>query len=451
MPVPTELDLVADRCLDLAAPGEALEVLVMHEVETEVRVHDGAVESFTSAESHGVGIRIVADGRQGFAHCGTLDPVVVEDTLAAARDNLRFATADDANGLPVPDGTEPPTLEIDGGPFTEVPPSVKIDAALALERRIRETPGIVGVESADYNDARAVAVVRSTTGIDRATVESACSLTAFSLADDDGDICTGFGVGVGRSFGDLDVSSTADDAVGRALRMRGAVRPASARLTVIFDPWVTAQLLSLIGELFSGLEVARGRSFVADHLGGQMAAGMLTVVDDPTDPRWFGATSVDGEGLATRPVTLIDAGVAAAMLHDSYSARLAGERSTGSAVRGGAMGTPRPGPQSVRLVGGDTSPGDLIAGVSDGVYVTEVQGLHSGVNNVSGDFSVGIEGLLIRGGELATPVREATIASTLPRMLAHVVGIGDDLVALPLDATGTTLVVEDLTLSGGGV
>ena len=93
---------------------------------------------------------------------------------------------------------------------------------------------------------------------------------------------------------------------------------------------------------------------------------------------------------------------------------------------------------------------ELLAGVDLGVLVTSMAGLHSGVNPVSGDFSTGAEGVRLRGGEPAEPVREVTIASTLQRMLSGVVTVGADLEQFPMDAAGVSLAIADVTLSGGG-
>jgi PmbA protein len=134
-------------------------------------------------------------------------------------------------------------------------------------------------------------------------------------------------------------------------------------------------------------------------------------------------------------------------VHNSYTARRAGTASTGSAVRGYAS-TPGVGVQAVSVQPGELSPAALIAGITDGLLVQGVSGLHSGVNPVSGDFSTGAEGLRIRNGELAEPVREFTIASTLQKMLLEVTAVGDDLVWLPMKAAGVTLVIAELTVSG---
>ena len=122
--------------------------------------------------------------------------------------------------------------------------------------------------------------------------------------------------------------------------------------------------------------------------------------------------------------------------------------STGSAVRGGFRTTPGVGAQALSLDPGKLDQREIIAEVGDGFLVQSISGVHSGVNPVSGDFSVGAEGLMIRGGELAEPVREVTIASTIQRMLQHVTAVGCDVEWLPGAATGVTLAIEEIAMSG---
>ena len=100
------------------------------------------------------------------------------------------------------------------------------------------------------------------------------------------------------------------------------------------------------------------------------------------------------------------------------------------------------------LLPGTASQAELVASVGDGLLVQDVAGLHSGVNPISGDFSTGAEGLRIRGGELAEPVREFTIASTLQKMLKDVSAVGNDLEWLPMSAAGVSLVIDEVTISG---
>jgi PmbA protein len=440
---------VADRIVGMAASGEQLEAYVGRSSDTQVRVYEGEVEQLAVADSQGVGVRVVRDGRQGFAYCGTFDPDALAETVEEARDNAAFGEPDEANGLPEPDGVDPVALDLWRPALADVPTADKVALALELERAVLGADSrITGVESCDYADSLAEAVIVTTTGIRRTSRETGCELVAYSLATEGDDTQTGFGFSLGRSFDELDVAVAARDAADRAVRMLGANKPPSSRLTIVLDPWVTAQLVGIVAGTLGAEEVVKGRSLFADRVGEQIASPLLTAVEDPTDARSWGATPVDAEGLATRRVPLVDAGVLQGFVHSTWTARRMGTTSTGSAVRGGFKSTPGAGCRAVVATPGTATAAELIAGVDDGVLVQDVSGLHSGVNPVSGDLSTGAEGLRIRGGEVAEPLREFTIASTLQRLLLDVRAVGADLTWLPMSAAGLTLVIGDVSVSG---
>jgi PmbA protein len=440
---------VAERVVGLAEGGEQVEAYVARSSDTNVRVYGGEVEQLAVADSLGVGVRVVRDGRQGFAYCGTFDPAALAETVEEARDNAAFAEPDPAAGLAEPDGVDPVALDLWRPGLADVPTADKVALALELERAVLAADTrITGIESCDYADSRAEAAIATTTGIRHAARETACELVAYSLAADGDETQTGFGFSLARAFDELDVDAAARDAADRAVRMLGATKPPSARLTVVLDPWVTAQLLGIVAGTLGAEEVIKGRSLFADRAGEQVASPLLTVVEDPTDPRSWGATPLDAEGLATRRVPLVEAGVLQGFVHSTWTARRLGTASTGSAVRGGFKSTPTAGCRAVAPTPGTATAAELVAGVDDGVLVQEVSGLHSGVNPVSGDLSTGAEGLRIRGGEVAEPLREFTIASTLQRLLLDVTAVGADLTWLPMSAAGLTLVIADVAVSG---
>jgi PmbA protein len=199
--------------------------------------------------------------------------------------------------------------------------------------------------------------------------------------------------------------------------------------------------------MLSGEAVIKGRSPFAERLGDTIASPLLTLVDDPTEPLSLGADTHDGEGLATRRNALIADGVLQAFLHNSYTGRRAGTRSTASAVRG-YRSTPGVGVQALIVEPGSGTLDELIASVDNGVLVQSMSGLHSGVNPTSGDFSVGVEGLLIRNGSLAEPIREATVASTVQRLLLDVRAVGGEREWTPGGSGASALVIDGVTLSG---
>ena len=445
----TELLDIATRVAGWANRDEQVEAFVVHESETEVRAYEGEIESLTRAESRGIGVRVIVEGKQGYAYAGTLDEDALAETLREARDNAAFAEADEFNGLATPDGVDPAALELWSDGLDDFSIDDKVGLAIELERLTRGAdPRISGIESAEYIDTAYESAVATSTGIATTSRETGCYVSTYSLAEQDGETQTGFGFSIGRDPRELDPSVAARDAADRATRLLGASKPASERLTVVLDPWVTAQFLGIVGHTLTGEAVLKGRSMFADRMGDTVAASAITLVDDATNPTAFTASAVDGEGLATRRIPLIVDGQLQAFLHNAYSGRRASAPSTGSAVRGGFKSGPSVGAHALALVPGDRAPADLIAEIDNGFLVQGVSGLPSGVNPVSGDFSTGAEGLRIRAGELAEPVREVTIASTLQRLLQDIVAIGDDLQWLPMSAAGVSLVVADVTMSG---
>ncbi|MDH3753545.1 MAG: TldD/PmbA family protein [Acidimicrobiia bacterium] len=439
---------LGDRLVTMAAPDEQVEVVLGAGRGTSVRAYDGEIEAFTSATSRAIGVRVVVDGRQGFASAGTLDDGVAVETLAEARDNALFAQPDEHVGLAEPDGVEPIPLDPWSPVVGEMTDGERIELAIDLERRVRSgDPRITGVRSASYGDAQSTGAIVSSTGIRVAGRSTHAGVSVLALAADGDDTTTGYGYDSGRDHTDLDIERVADDAVERSTAMLGATKPASARLAIVLEPRFAASLLGIAAGMLSGERVLKGRSPFAERLGEKIAAPMLTLVDDPTDARSIAADDHDGEGLATRRNVLFAAGELRTFLYDSYSARRAGTASTASAVRS-ARSTPSVGIQALAVEPGTGSVDDLVGGIDLGIAVHSMSGLHSGVNAVSGDFSVGVEGHMIRAGARAEPVREATIASTIPRMLLDLRAIADDLTWLPSGAAMCTMAIDGVTLGG---
>jgi PmbA protein len=443
-----ELVDLALRVAGMARDGEQVEAYVGRGVSTTVKAYGGEVESLTSAESFGVGIRVITDHRQGFAHCGTFDEAVVAETLAEARDNAGFGEPDEWFGLAEPDGVAPVEQDLWSEGLTAFASAAKVDLALELERAVvgRDTR-VHGVRTATYSDSAGEGAVAASTGVSAYGRATSCWLSVSALADDGTETKIGVGLDVGRDPHQLDVEQAAGEAVERAVRLFGARPVPSQRLAIVLEPRVAAAINGLAGGTLSGERMLKGRSPFADRLGEAVASPLFTLVDDPTNPDSLAADSHDGEGLATRRNPLVVDGVLRQFLHNSYTGRRAGLPSTGSAVRG-YRSTPGVGPQALAVAPGSGTHQELVAGVELGLLVDSMSGFHSGVNAVSGDFSVGAEGRMIRGGVVCEPVREVTIASTLQRLLLGIEAVGGDLEWLPSGTGSVTLVISDVALGG---
>ncbi|MCC5953661.1 MAG: TldD/PmbA family protein [Acidimicrobiia bacterium] len=443
-----ELLRMAERLAAQAGPGEQVEAYVARGSSTSVRAYDGEVESLSVAQSAGVGIRVVADDRQGFASCGSLDPEVVAETLADARDNARHAEPDEALGLARPDGVVPVHQELWFDEVVQLPTDEKVRLAIELERATTGADERVrSVRTAMYGDGAGEAAIATSTGISAAGRGTTCHLSVAALARDGSETRMGGGSDVARTPGELDLDQVAADAVERATRLLGATPVPSRRLTVVLEPRLAATIVCILGGTLTGERLLKGRTPFADRVGEVIGSPLLTVVDDPTDPRSMGADPHDGEGLATRRNELVRAGELVGFLHNTWTARRLGVASTASAVRSYAS-TPGVGCQALAVTPGEGTHDELVAAVDDGILVQSLTGLHSGVNAVSGDISVGAEGLLIRGGALAEPVCEVTLATTLQRLLTDIEAVGADLEWQPSGTGAVTLVIGDVTLSG---
>lgn len=443
-----ELLALAEKVVASAGPGEQVEAYVSRGGETDIRVYQGELEHFVSAQSEGIGVRVIREGRTGFAYAGVLDESAVAEVLAEARDNAAFGSPDEWAGLAEPDGVAvtPQVLWDDSVVGTAT--DRKVALALDLERITLAADARVRVENANYSDGWGEAAVATSTGIRASGRENGCFVSVSTLADDGGETQSGFGFAVGRDPGALDLDRAARDGADRATRLLGATKPSSTRTTIVLDPYVTAQFLGIVSSTLNGEAVVKGRSVFADRVGEAVAAPQVHLVDDPTNPLAYTATDIDGEGLAARRNTLIEGGVLRRFVHNSYSARRAGTVSTGNAVRGGFKGTPGVGCLAIQLAPGVRSQAELVESVGTGILIQSVKGMHSGVNPISGDFSTGATGLSISGGAIGAPLREFTIASTLQRMLLDIVEIGGDLEWLPSRAAGMSLVIADVTVSG---
>ncbi len=446
-----DLGDIAARVAGAARAGEQVEAYVVRSHETEVEVLRGDVESLSVAEAAGIGVRVIADGRQGIAYAGSIDDDVIDATLADARDNASYGAPDPAYGLATLadlEGRDAVHLDLWRDDVLATPTEAKVALAIEADRAVAAAdPRIRGVESTDYGDSALEMAMAASTGVTAAISRTSASVSSSALAGDRDETQTGWGFDAARSFGELGVEPVAAMAAGRATRLLGATQPATRRIPVVLDPMVTASVLGLIGAALNGEAVLKGRSMFAHRVGEAVGAAAVTICDDPTEAAAFGASPVDGEGVPTAPVTLVRGGQLLGFLHNLYTARRAGARTTGSAVRSYAS-TPGVGARALHLLPGAKSPAEVMASVPEALYVQSVSGLHSGTNPVSGDFSVGAEGLMVRNGEFAEPVREITIASTLPRMLQDVLEVGADLTWLPGGTAGLTLLVDDMTMAG---
>ena len=390
-----------------------------------IRVYGGEVESLSDAGGRGVGVRAFAGGRSGYAYGTDMSDGGVEEVARSARAAAEVADEDEYAGLPDENGVS----ELDGlaSPrFADWSTSRKVELALEVERTARARRGVSQVENAVYSDSEGSVALANSRGFAASYSATQAWAYASAFAGEGADLMTGLGVDLARDPGALDAQAIGTEAADRALALVGARQPESRRCPVVLDAFVTASFVGFIGSMLSADAVQRGRSLFAGREGDEVAGPVLALADDATAAGGPSSAPFDGEGSATRHTPLIEGGRLLGFLYDARSARKDGRSTTANASRASYRSPPSVGASNLVLEPGDHDLAGLVARAGDGLLVTDVAGLHSGVNPVSGTFSVGASGRLIEGGELGAPVREITIASDLVSMLQAVQAVGSE-------------------------
>lgn len=432
-----------------AVDGEAVEAYAEESRQTEASALRGEVEGLQFAESRGLGVRLIREGRLGYAYAA--DPSVdeVREAVARARENAALTEPDQFNLLPEV-ATITPLPELFREDSAGVTTDHKVQMALDLERRlVTSDPRVTKVDLAQIGDAVSRVAIASTAGIDAEYARTDAWIVAVTLAVEADETQTGFSYRIARGVGELGVDEVADEAIERAVRMLGAAKPPTARVPIVLDQFAAMDFLGVLAGALNAENVLKGRSLFADMVGSQVGSHLFTLVDDGTILDGPGAAPFDGEGVPSGRTELFTAGRLNGFLHDTYTAARMGDgqRSTGNATRGSYKGSPGVGTSNFYLDNGTMPFEELLRDAEGGVLIADVSGVHSGANPISGEFSVGATGLRIEGGAVGEPLREMTIASTLPEMLAGITGLGDDLRFFSSVGTPSVLIGE-MTLAG---
>lgn len=424
------------------AGADAADALLIESQSLSVQRRLGQTEHLERAESTDIGLRVFLGARSAVVSSNATDVagfaalaeravamarVVPEDPFAA----IPQARPLSALALDLVDPTEPTAEELIARA------SIAEEAALAVA-------GVTNSEGAEAGWSRNRIALVTSRGFAGEYARTGHSVSASALA--------GAGTGMER---DYDYSSAVhledlEDAalIGRrageqAVRRLNPRRASTARIPVVYAPRVAGSLLGHLSAALNGAAVARGTSFLKDAMGKQVLARGLRVTDDATRPRGLRSRPFDGEGTPTAPLALVEDGVLQSWVLDGRSARQLGLASTGHASRG-TSGPPGPATTNLWLAPGHVTPHELMEDIAEGLYVTEMIGM--GVNPITGDYSRGAAGFMIRHGELAEPVSEITIAGKLPEMFLHITPACD--LAFKRGTDAPTLRVDGMTLAG---
>jgi len=429
--------------------ASAAECVVREGDEFSTLVRLGQVETLKESGSRSIGVRIFFGQRAASTYSSDFSKAGLDRMLNSALELAKITSEDPFGGIPEASqlGQLTGNLDLYHEDVYSLPGADRIDYARRCENAALDfDPRIKNSEGGSFDAATGRKVLANSHGFVGEYRRSYCSTAAVPIAQsEDGGMQRDYWFSVARTLKKLDAPEKVGRiAAERTLRRLGAKKAKTAKVPIVFDPMVSTSILEHIFEGINGDSVYRGASFLAGKLGQKIAADNVTVIDDGTIPGGFGTSPFDGEGIPTRRTVVIDNGVLKSYLLNTYTAKKLGLETTANASRGLA-GTPGIGPGNYFLQPGTQTPKELIAGIKEGLYVTEFLG--QGVNLVTGDYSRGASGLWIQNGELTYPVEEITVAGNLKELFFNVSEIANDLefrgsVAAP------TFRIDGLTVGG---
>jgi PmbA protein len=427
-----------------AAGADTADAILFARTSVSVERRLGITETLERSESQDLGLRVFVGERSAIVSATSVDParfstlaeravamarVVPEDALAGLSE---LATApDDMATLDLVDDSEPDVAAL-------------IARAEAAEAAALKVPGVTNSEGGSAGLGRSRMWLATSAGFAGAFERTGHSVSASVLA--------GTGTGMQRDYdhhsaihlADLDAPEKIGHSAGeRAVSRLNPTRPKTGKMPVVFDPRVSGSIVSHLSGAINGASIARGTSFLKDRMGQRLFPQGVHIHDDPRRVRGARSGTFDAEGVPTRPRTLIEDGILTTWILDTRSARQLGLASTGHASRG-TGGPPGPSATNLYLAAGTESPADLMADITEGLYVTELIGM--GINGMTGDYSRGAAGFLIRNGAISEPAAELTIAGNLLDMFMNLRHASDLVFRRGTDAP--TLRIDGMIVAG---
>ncbi|HEV2199511.1 MAG TPA: metallopeptidase TldD-related protein [Bryobacteraceae bacterium] len=437
---------VADAALKRGATDAECTISEGEEFSVSVRMRE--IESVKEAGSRGAGLRVLVGQRTGSSYTSDLSPEGIAAMVNAALALARITSEDPHAGLPEREslGKREGDLRMCDEAIERLETPTKIEMAQRAERAALDfDPRIQNSEGAGFSSSHSRRVFANSRGFVGSYRTSSCGLSVSPIAKQDGSMERDYWYTAARSLAGLDnPEEVGRKAAERAIRRLNPRKVPTQKAPVIFEPRTARALLGDIFDAVNGSSIYRHASFLAGKLGEKIAADSVTIVDDATIPGLFGTSPFDDEGVASRRTVVVENGVLTSYLLNTYTARKLGLQTTGNASRG-VTGNAGVGPGNFFLENGTVSPDRILAGIPNGLYVTELIG--GGGNTVTGDYSSGAAGLWIEDGKLTYPVSEITIAGNLKQMLLDIAEIGSDL-EFRGSIASPTILIREMTISG---
>lgn len=393
----------------------------------EVKISKGEIDGYKVAQSKGLGFRGFVNGKLGYSY-----------TEKTASDSIGDLVRGAVGNAVINDGADPEFIFGGADKYTEVQnmnPGLeavtekeKIDFALEMEKKaLGSDPRIKASQYCVMGTGSGREFLENTKGLSLSDGGNRAYAFIMVLAEKDGNYSSGFDFITGNDFSVFDNGKLSRNAARMALDFLDASPVKSGEYEILLDSLVSADLLASISSIFSARAVQKNLSLLKGKLGLKVASDKVTIVDDPFYKGGSGTSSFDGEGVATKYKEIIGGGELKTYLHNLRSAKKDGVGTTGNASRGSYKSTIGISASNLYFKPGSASIDDLTGEMKNGIHIVDLDGMHSGFNPVSGDFSLPAKGYLIENGKRKKAVNQITLSGNYYELLNNIKAVGKDL------------------------
>ena len=422
----------------------AADAMAIERRDTEISVRQGVIEKLETAESREIGLRVFAGQSSALIAGSVLTSEALDRMVERCVAMAKLAPPDQYAGLASSEQLAKGSIDLDL--ISEDFPTAEKLKAMALEAEAvaLAVPGVTRSNGAGASASDGMIGLAASNGFARSYRRTGFGLSASVVGGEGTSMERDYDGTSANHFSDLEtpekIGRTAGERVVRRLNPR---KLSSQSVPVIFDRRVASSLIGHFSGAINGGAIARGVSFLKEHMGKAIFKSGINIIDDPLRPRGPSSRSFDGEGLPVQRRALIENGVLTGWVLDLRSSRQLGLAPTGNGSRGLAS-QPSASTSNLHLEVGAQSPDEMIKAVGKGLLITEFIG--SSINSATGDYSRGVSGYWFENGEIQYPVSEITVAGNLIDMFMALTPANDLLFKGSTNAP--SCLVEGMTIAG---
>lgn len=404
-----------------------MEVYFQNNKEFETTVFKNEVDKFSISEVAGLSFRGLYNHKMGYAYTEILDDASIVMLVKEAKENAKAIESDDVVVISKAQTGFVDVDAFDAG-LNGVSKAEKIDFLKKVEKEVMSLDS--RIQSLAYNlytDMESELRITNTRGVNLYQKSNLAVAFVVALAVENGENKTGLHMVLDRDFKNFDYKSVAKKVVFEATSLLGSKPVKSKSYPTVFKNGCAASLLGAFASVFNAEMVQKDLSLMKGFLNKTVAGSCVTLVDDPFMKNGFANASFDAEGSPTQKTEIIKSGDLKSYLHNVKTATKDGVTSTGNASKGSYKSSLNIAASNMYIEPGKESLDELISDMTEGMIITDLQGLHSGLNTISGDFSLAANGFLVENGKVVRPVDQITVAGNLKDLLLDIIAVGNDL------------------------